>query len=146
MTAPISIPDKCSPVRPCLRLAETAALVSPMTIVFGQATSAEPARVIQFSLRDVPGKVHTRADWKDRKAIVLFFLGTRIRHAPLTAAGSPRKRCVSASSKSWSIDELTCPSSSVQEAKRCGAVSANNRLRTVRDPACHELTSRHDCC
>jgi peroxiredoxin len=35
-----------------------------------------PAAVENFALADAAGKKHTSADWKGRKAVVLFFLGT----------------------------------------------------------------------
>ena len=39
--------------------------------------SAVPRRVVKdFSLPDLQGKLHTPAEWKDRKAVVLVFLAT----------------------------------------------------------------------
>lgn len=32
-------------------------------------------RINEFELRDIAGKAHTTSDWKDSKAVVLFFLG-----------------------------------------------------------------------
>src|SRR6267378_2930341 len=40
-------------------------------------TNAGPAAVVNdFALLDAGGKKHTPAEWKDKKAVVLFFLGT----------------------------------------------------------------------
>lgn len=38
--------------------------------------AASPAAVTDFVLADAQGKKHTRAEWKDKKAVVLLFLGT----------------------------------------------------------------------
>src|SRR5262249_33648150 len=52
------------------------------TLLLGQPTAGiraepPPARQVgDFTLRDSGGKTHTRRDWRDRKAVVLFFLGT----------------------------------------------------------------------
>jgi peroxiredoxin len=35
-----------------------------------------PRQVGDFALRDSQGRTHTPKDWRDRKAVVLFFLGT----------------------------------------------------------------------
>lgn len=40
------------------------------------AAGVNAATVKDFSLRDVKGHRHTAAAWKDKKAVVLFFLGT----------------------------------------------------------------------
>src|SRR5262249_6320143 len=40
------------------------------------AASEAPKAVKDFSLADARGKTHTSADWKGKKAVVLFFLNT----------------------------------------------------------------------
>jgi peroxiredoxin len=46
-------------------------------LLLGAVLAAEkPSAVKDFSLADVAGKKHTREEWKGKKAVVLFFLGT----------------------------------------------------------------------
>jgi peroxiredoxin len=52
-----------------------AVLIVGVAVARGLA-SKQPRQVQDFALHDVKGQRHTRAEWKDRKAVVLFFLGT----------------------------------------------------------------------
>jgi peroxiredoxin len=46
----------------------------------------EPRRVRDFALRDVAGNLHTPAEWREARAVVLFFLGTE---CPVSNAYAP---------------------------------------------------------
>ena len=47
-----------------------------LACVLAAADTRAPLVIKDFVLADAKGKKHTRVDWKDKKAVVLFFLGT----------------------------------------------------------------------
>ncbi|MEX2112410.1 MAG: redoxin domain-containing protein [Pirellulales bacterium] len=79
----------------CLHLVASMGLVA--LVCGAKVTAAEPAaaprRVEAFSLADAGGRLHTRDEWRDKRAIVVFFLGAE---CPVSNGYSPAMRALSA--------------------------------------------------